>query len=53
MSLLGNQLTCSGDGVCRLGPVEELQEGGDGHIELGEVLQLFENHLQEFSMLGW
>ena len=53
LSLLGNWLTCSGDGVRRLGPVEELQEGGDGHIELGEVLQLFENHLQEFSMLGW
>ena len=35
-----------------LGPVEELQEGGDGDVELRKVLQLFENHLQgtELSM---
>ena len=29
-----------------LGPVEELQEGGDGDVELRKVLQLFENHLK-------
>ena len=53
--LLGNLLTCSGNGVGRLGPVEEVQEGGDGDIELGEMLELFENHLQgtELSILGW
>ena len=31
---LGSLLTGSGNGVGRLGPVEEVQEGGDGDIEL-------------------
>ena len=48
---LGSLLTGSGNGVGRLGPVEEIQEGGDGDIELWEVLELFENHLQGTELL--